>query len=48
MLDEPHRCQVGLRQKGADGKLDHNTALSGDDLRDFVNNDLFPYLRASR
>ncbi len=28
-----------------DGKLDHNAALSGDDLRDFVNNELFPYLR---
>ena len=30
--------------KGKDGKLDHNNALSGDDLRDFVNLKLFPYL----
>ncbi len=31
--------------KKEDGKLDHNKALSGDDLREFVNNELFPYLR---
>jgi len=27
-----------------DGKIDFNNALSGDDLRDFVNSQLFPYL----
>lgn len=27
------------------GKLDINKALTGDDLRNFVNNELFPYLR---
>jgi type I restriction enzyme M protein len=27
-----------------DGKIDFNNALSGDDLRDFVNGELFPYL----
>ena len=30
--------------KTKDGKIDHNTALTGDDLRTFVNNDLFPFL----
>ena len=30
--------------KGKDGKIDHNTALTGDDLRNFVNNELFPFL----
>ena len=30
--------------KLADGKLDHN-AMSGDDLLEFVNNELFPYLK---
>jgi type I restriction enzyme M protein len=30
--------------KGEDGKIDHNTALTGDDLRNFVNNELFPFL----
>lgn len=27
-----------------DGKIDYNAALTGDDLKNFVNNDLFPYL----
>jgi type I restriction enzyme M protein len=31
--------------KGADGKLDHHKALTGDDLIDFVNQKLFPYLK---
>ncbi len=31
--------------KLADGKLDHN-AMSGDDLLEFVNNSLFPYLKS--
>ena len=34
--------------KGADGKLDHHKTLDGDDLRDFVNNRLFPYLKKFR
>jgi type I restriction enzyme M protein len=28
-----------------DGKLDHHKALGGDDLKEFVDNKLFPYLR---
>lgn len=31
--------------KGKDGRLDHSKALDGDDLNDFVNNKLFPYLK---
>lgn len=31
--------------KNGGGKLDHNKALDGDDLKDFVNNKLFPYLK---
>ena len=31
--------------RGKDGKIDHNNAKTGDDLRDFVNLKLFPYLR---
>ena len=27
-----------------DGRLDHNRAMTGDDLGDFVNQELFPYL----
>ena len=44
ILDEPHRWSTWAAPKDADGKLDHNTALTGDDLRDFVNEDLFSYL----
>jgi type I restriction enzyme M protein len=32
----------------AGGKLDHSTALTGDDLKDFVDNKLFPYLKSFR
>ena len=31
--------------KSSDGKLDYNAALTGDDLREFVNFKLFPYLK---
>jgi type I restriction enzyme M protein len=31
--------------KDKDGKLDHHKALSGDDLKDFVDYKLFPYLK---
>jgi type I restriction enzyme M protein len=31
--------------KGKDGKLDHNKALDGDDLKDFVDHKLFTYLK---
>ncbi len=34
--------------KTADGKLDHHKSLDGDDLRDFVNLELFPYLKKFR
>jgi len=33
-----------ITPEGADGKLNHNTALTGDDLRDFGKNKLFAYL----
>src|SRR5574344_710527 len=31
--------------KNKKGELDHNNAMTGDDLTDFVNNRLFPYLK---
>lgn len=34
--------------KTTDGKLDHNKAMDGDDLNDFVNLKLFPYLKKFR
>src|ERR1700692_3206230 len=44
ILDKPYRWESWAAPKGKDGKLDHNTAKTGDDLRDFVNQKLFPYL----
>jgi len=46
VLDEPYRWESWAAPKGFDGKLDWNRALTGDDLRDFVNGELFPYLHA--
>jgi type I restriction enzyme M protein len=45
ILDEPYRWETWAAPKGTDGRLDHNKALTGDDLRDFVNQKLFPYLQ---
>lgn len=44
ILDAPYRWENWAAPKTADGKLDHNNAMTGDDLRDFVNTKLFPYL----
>jgi type I restriction enzyme M protein len=44
LLDKPYRWETWAAPKGADGKIDHNAAMTGDDLRDFVNQTLFPYL----
>jgi len=45
IIDPQYRWEVWAEPKNTDGKLDHNKALTGDDLRDFVNNKLFPYLK---
>jgi type I restriction enzyme M protein len=44
ILDEPYRWESWAAPKGKDGKIDHNRTLSGDDLLDFVNQKLVPYL----
>ena len=44
ILDKPYRWESWAAPKGKDGQIDHNTALSGDDLIAFVNGKLFPYL----
>jgi type I restriction enzyme M protein len=45
IIETQFKWDVWAAPKTADGKLDHNKALSGDDLIDFVNRDLFPYLK---
>lgn len=46
VLDKPYQWGTWAAPKGKDGRIDHNRALAGDDLRDFVNLKLFPYLQA--
>jgi len=45
IISDEYKWEVWAAPKTADGKLDHNKALSGDDLRDFVDGKLFPYLK---
>src|SRR5258708_2825035 len=45
ILEKPYRWEAWAAPKDAAGKIDHNKAQTGDDLRDFVNNKLFPYLQ---
>ena len=40
-----YQWSVWATPKGKDGKLDHHKALTGDDLADFVNIQLFPYFK---
>lgn len=44
ILPEIFRWDSWAAPKLPDGKPDHNAAMTGDDLRSFVNNRLFPYL----
>ncbi|MEE9264596.1 MAG: N-6 DNA methylase [Vicinamibacteria bacterium] len=45
IIDDPHRWASWAAPKKPDGSFDHDSAQTGDDLIDFVNNDLFPYLK---
>jgi type I restriction enzyme M protein len=48
LLQKKYRWESWAAPKGRDGKLDHNKALIGPDLIDFVNDELFPYLQRFR
>ncbi|NOT08219.1 MAG: N-6 DNA methylase [Gemmatimonadales bacterium] len=45
ILEKAFRWDHWAAPKTKSGQLDHNKALSGDDLREFVDQKLFPYLR---
>jgi type I restriction enzyme M protein len=45
ILDPQYRWDAWACPKGKDGKIDHHKAMTGDDLNDFVNGKLFPYLK---
>ena len=48
ILAEPYRWRNWAAPKDATNAIDHRRAMTGDDLRDFVNTQLFPYLRGFR
>jgi type I restriction enzyme M protein len=45
IIDAAHRWSIWAAPKDAEGKFDHNRALTGPDLIDYVNRELFPYLQ---
>ncbi|CAG0941926.1 putative type I restriction enzymeP M protein [Candidatus Brocadiaceae bacterium] len=45
IIDKQYKWEVWAVPKGKDGKIDHHKALTGDDLKDFVDHKLFPYLK---
>lgn len=45
IIDEKYRWETWAAPRGKDGKIDHHKAMTGDDLKDFVDLKLFPYLK---
>lgn len=44
IIADQYRWGTWAAPKDANGRIDHNSVLTGDDLRDYVNERLFPYL----
>ena len=45
IIAEAYKWHIWAAPKTTDGKIDHHQALTGDDLKDFVDHQLFPYLK---
>ncbi|ACS79479.1 N-6 DNA methylase [Maridesulfovibrio salexigens] len=45
IIDAEHRWSSWAAPKNADGSFDHDSALTGDDLITYVDEELFPYLK---
>jgi len=45
IIDKAHSWNTWATPRKSDGSFDHDRALTGDDLIDYVNRDLFPYLQ---
>ncbi|MDP8203314.1 MAG: N-6 DNA methylase [Candidatus Tenebribacter mawsonii] len=45
IIDKEYSWNIWAAPKTSDGKLDHHKALTGDDLIEFVDQKLFPYLK---
>jgi type I restriction enzyme M protein len=48
IIDGKHQWSQWAAPKKANGDFDHDTALTGDDLIEFVDTELFPYLKGFR
>ena len=48
IIDEKHHWSRWAAPKKSDGSFDHDTALTGDDLIAYVDDELFPYLKGFR
>ncbi len=46
IIDQKHRWGAWAAPKDENGNFDHNNALTGDDLIDYVDGELFPYLKS--
>jgi type I restriction enzyme M protein len=46
IIDPQHRWNAWAAPKDANGNFDHNNALTGSDLMDYVDKELFPYLQS--
>jgi type I restriction enzyme M protein len=45
IIESQYQWTVWAMPKNGDGRLDYQNALAGDDLKDFVDHKLFPYLK---
>jgi type I restriction enzyme M protein len=45
IIDKQYRWDEWAMPKGNNGKIDHHAALTGDDLKEFVDHKLFPYFK---
>jgi type I restriction enzyme M protein len=45
IINEKHRWSVWAAPKTTDGQFDHDNALTGDDLMEYLDGELFPYLK---
>ncbi len=45
IIERQFKWDVWAFPKGKDGKIDHHKAFTGDDLKEFVDHKLFPYLK---
>ena len=46
IIDPQYQWSAWAAPKDSAGNFDHNNALTGDDLMDYVDGELFPYLKS--